>query len=298
MKNRSLEYYVLDVFTNKSYRGNPLAVVFTEGDLDLNDYENMSREYGYSETSFVYYSEQQKALKIRSFTPTGVEVHGAGHNLLGAVCAALFKGIEIFKEQAENPFVIMKDMPIPLSIEVDSISQLPVVKMQQKPASIGSMVPADKIAKALGLSAGDLKAETLVPTIVQTEVAHIMVPVADLELLNSIKTDDKQLIDISRQYKFEGFYCFVFTSQTESHVVEARFFNPLIGIVEDAATGTAAGPLAGFLCRNNFIQSNKEYQILQGTKLNQPSLINIMVKEDSILVGGSSVITMEGKAYL
>jgi PhzF family phenazine biosynthesis protein len=298
MKSRSLEYYVLDVFTNQSYKGNPLAVVFTGGDLDLNDYENMSREFGYSETSFVYYSKPQKALKVRSFTPTGFEVHGAGHNLLGAVCAALYKGIEIFKEQAENPFVIMKDTPVPLSTGVDDISQLPVVKMQQKPASIGSTVPADKIARALGLSADDLKVETLVPTIVQTEVAHTMVPVADLELLNSIKTDDKQLIDISRQYQFEGFYCFVLTSQTERHIAEARFFNPLIGIVEDAATGTAAGPLAGFLCRNKFIQADKEYQILQGRKLNQPSLINIMVNEDRILVGGSSVITMEGKAYL
>ena len=56
------------------------------------EYQNISREFGYSETSFVYYSIEQKALNVRSFTPTGVEVDGAGHNLLGAVCAALLKG--------------------------------------------------------------------------------------------------------------------------------------------------------------------------------------------------------------
>ncbi|HJY13365.1 MAG TPA: PhzF family phenazine biosynthesis protein, partial [Flavobacterium sp.] len=82
MENRTtLQYYVLDVFSNKSYKGNPLSVVFTNGDLDLKIYQNISKEFGYSETSFVYYSTKQKALNVRSFTPTGIEIDGAGHNL-------------------------------------------------------------------------------------------------------------------------------------------------------------------------------------------------------------------------
>ena len=72
----------------------------------------------------------------------------------------------------------------------------------------------------------------------------------------------------------------------------------MIGIDEDAATGTAAGPLAGILQNKHLIEQNKEYRILQGVKLNQPSSIEIMVKKDGILVGGSSVITMEGIIYL
>jgi predicted PhzF superfamily epimerase YddE/YHI9 len=80
--------------------------------------------------------------------------------------------------------------------------------------------------------------------------------------------------------------------------VESIFFNPLIGIDEDAATGTAAGPLMGFLAKNNYIQLNKEYRILQGVKLNQPSLIETIVREGGILVGGASCITMRGDIYL
>lgn len=300
MKERiSLEYYVLDVFSDKSYKGNPLSVVFTNDNLRLGDYQNISREFGYSETSFAYYSKEQKALNIRSFTPTGFEVDGAGHNLLGAVCAALLKGIRIFEEQDKaKRFVMMKDAPISLNVTINNVNQLTVVQMQQKPATVGQTVPVDKIAKALGLTSDDLKIENLVPTVVQTEVAHTMVPIKNLRLLNDCVPDNNQLIEISKQYQFEGFYCFTFTDPNQGNVVESRFFNPLIGIDEDAATGTAAGPLIGFLAKNNYVQLNKEYKILQGVKLKQPSLIDVMARDNDILVGGSSIITMQGKIYL
>jgi PhzF family phenazine biosynthesis protein len=301
MKERiSLEYFVLDVFSDKSYKGNPLAVVFTNGNLALVEYQNISKEFGYSETSFIHYSSAQKALDVRSFTPTGVEVGpGAGHNLLGAVCAALIKGMKIFEEQKEtNRFVVMTDTPIPLSVTFNDINQVPVVLMQQKPAIVAQTIPSEEIAMALGLTADDLKIDNLAPTIVQTEVAHAMVPVKNLQLLNDCMPDNKRLIDLSKQYQFEGFYCFTFPEQVQDHLVESRFFNPLIGIEEDAATGTAAGPLIGFLAKNNYIQLNKEYKILQGVKLNQPSLIETMVRDGDILVGGTSCMTMRGEIYL
>jgi PhzF family phenazine biosynthesis protein len=301
MKERkSLEYFVLDVFSDRSYKGNPLAVVFTNGNLELVEYQNISREFGYSETSFIHYSSEQKALDVRSFTPTGVEVGpGAGHNLLGAVCAALIKGMQIFNEQDDtNRFAVMTDTPLPVSVTFDNINEVAVVFMQQKPAIVGQAIPFEEIAMALGLTADDVKIDHLTPTIVQTEVAHAMVPVKNLQLLNDCLPDNKRLIELSKQYQFEGFYCFAFPEQVQDHLVESRFFNPLIGIDEDAATGTAAGPLVGFLARNNCIELNKEYRILQGVKLNQPSLIETMVRDGDILVGGTSCITMRGEIYL
>lgn len=296
-ERKSLEYLVLDVFSDISYKGNPLAVVFTNGDLELLEYQNISKEFGYSETSFVYYSQEKKALDVRSFTPTGVEVGaGAGHNLLGAVCAALIKDIKIFKEQDElDRFVMMGDTQIPLITTYNNLTQISVV---QKPAVIGKTIPVEPIAKALGLKIDDLKIDSLVPTIVETEVAHAMVPIENWQLLYDCKPENKLLIDISKQYDFEGFYCFTFSPQDQGHIVESRFFNPLIGIDEDAATGTAAGPLIGFLAENNYAQPNKQYKILQGVKLNHPSLIEVMVREGDILVGGSSSLTMRGEIYL
>lgn len=295
----TLEYYVLDVFSNKSYKGNPLSVVFTNGNLGLDQYHNISKEFGYSETSFVYYSTTQKALSVRSFTPMGFEIEGAGHNLLGAVCGALLKKMPIFNEQNEtNRFVIMKHSPIKLTVSFDPVTQYPIVQMHQKPAEIKQEIPTYKIAVALGLKIEDLDSSDFVPTIVKTEVAHTMVPIKNSQILNDCVPDNKLLIEISKEYGFEGFYCFTVSNQDQENVVEARFFNPLIGINEDPATGTAAGPLIGFLTKKKYTQPNKEYKILQGVKLNQPSLIEVMNRENDILVGGSSIITMRGELYL
>jgi len=297
-KRKALEYYVLDVFSNESYKGNPLSVVFTDGNLDLQTYKDISKEFGYSETSFVYYSKEQKALNVRSFTPTGIEIDGAGHNLLGAVCGALFKKMPIFEEQSESTrFVIMKHSAIPVTVSFDPVTQYPVVQMHQKSAVIQQEIPTYKIAVALGLKIEDLDVNAFVPTIVKTEVAHTMVPVKNSQILNEILPDNKLLIEISKEYHSDGFYCFTISDQNDN-IAETRFFNPVIGINEDPATGTAAGPLIGFLTQKKYTKPNQEYKILQGVKLNQPSIIEVMTRENDILVGGSSIITMKGELYI
>lgn len=294
-----LEYYVLDVFSNESYKGNPLSVVFTDGNLKLETYQDISREFRYSETSFVYYSTREKALVVRSFTPTGIEIDGAGHNLLGAVCGALLKGIPIFEEQNESePFVIMNHSAIPLTVSFDLDNYSPVVQMHQKSAVIKNEIPTYRIAVALGLKIEDLDVNSFVPTIVKTEVAHTMVPIKNSQILNSFVPDNQLLIQISKEYNFEGFYCFAPAEEGQDHIVETRFFNPIIGINEDPATGTAAGPLIGFLTQKKFTKPDKEYKILQGVKLKQPSMIEVMNRDEDILVGGSSIITMKGELYV
>lgn len=300
MKERTtLEYYVLDVFSNESYKGNPLSVVFTNGNLRLETYQDISKEFRYSETSFVYYSTRDKALVVRSFTPTGIEIDGAGHNLLGAVCGALLKGMPIFDEQNESePFVIMNHSAIPLTVSFDPVTFYPTVQMHQKSAVIKQEIPTYKIAVALGLKIEDLDVNAFVPTVVKTEVAHTMVPIKNSQLLNSFVPDNQLLIEISKEYNFEGFYCFTIADEGQEHIVETRFFNPIIGINEDPATGTAAGPLIGFLTQKKFTKSEKEYKILQGVKLKQASMIEVMNREEDILVGGSSIITMKGELYI
>ncbi|PIF31935.1 LOW QUALITY PROTEIN: PhzF family phenazine biosynthesis protein [Flavobacterium sp. 9] len=296
-KRTTLQYYVLDVFSNKSYKGNPLSVVFTDGDLDLEVYQNIAKEFGYSETSFVYYSPAQKALNVRSFTPIGFEIDGAGHNLLGAVCGALLKKLPIFDEQDEtNRFVMMKNAPIPLTVSFDSRDSISGCTNASKTGCYQTR-NTYKIAIALGLKIEDLDSNDFVPSVVQTEVTHTMVPIKNSQLLNDCIPDNKLLIEISKEYQSEGFYCFAI-NQNEDHLVETRFFNPIIGINEDPATGTAAGPLIGFLTQKKQAKLNKEYKILQGVKLNQPSLIEVMCRENDILVGGSSIITMRGELYI
>ena len=292
----SYKYCVLDVFTSERFKGNPLSVVFTGSDLELSTYENISREFGYSETSFIYYSKIDKALKVRSFTPTGFEINGAGHNLLGAVCAALLLDIEIFHEQEGKQFVIMKDEAIRLSISHTN-NNLPFVGMLQKSAIIETSVDLKIIAETLTLNPDEILVEDLAPTVVKTEVAHLMVPIKNLQILNKSIPNKSLLIKVANQYKFEGVYCFVILNRDPQYFAQARFFNPGIGINEDAATGSAAGPLAGFLFQNKYIHQDTVYQILQGVKINQPSTIKFEVKTEGIWISGSSIIVMEGTIH-
>jgi trans-2,3-dihydro-3-hydroxyanthranilate isomerase len=99
---KTLDYYVVDVFTDSRYKGNQLSVVYTDEELDINQYHDISREFGYSETSFVNYSTSENVFKVRSFTTAKYEVIGAGHNLLGAVCLALLKKWDIFKHHGRR----------------------------------------------------------------------------------------------------------------------------------------------------------------------------------------------------
>lgn len=291
-----LDYYVLDVFTDNRYSGNQLSVVYSENELELSQYHDIAREFGYSETSFIRYSKESNALTVRSFTPTGVEVAGAGHNLLGAVCLALIKGMDVFKEQADPPWVIIGDTRIPLRIAEKGNTHY--VGMKQRPAEVIADIAASIIAPAVGLTAGDLSLNGWKSSIIKTEVAHLMVPVKDLPTLQNAVPVKSLLKELSAKYGFEGYYLFTTAHEHRDYIAETRFFNPGIGIDEDPATGTAAGPLAGYLEKLAYINRNQDYQILQGTAINHPSSIQVSVKDDGIWISGSSVIVMEGSLYL
>lgn len=289
---QNLKYYILDVFTAERYKGNPLSVVWCDNVLELSQYHAIAREFGYSETSFVSYSSAEKAFTVRSFTPGDVEVAGAGHNLLGAVCLAILKDWDIFREQEDQQWVIMKSEKIPLHVTVEK--GIPFVAMKQRPAVIARTVPAAVIAKAVGLVPDALALFGWEPAVVSTEVAHLMVPVKTSEFLNQAIPDKMLLNEASENYGFEGCYLFTTDKKDGSHLVETRFFNPGIGIDEDAATGTAAGPLAGYLRQLEFISPNQEYEILQGVRLGHPSTIRVKVSSEGVWISGSSVIVMEG----
>jgi len=293
---KKLPYYILDVFTNQLYKGNPLSVVWCDGELELSQYYDIAREFGYSETSFVWYSDTAKSLKVRSFTPGNYEVGGGGHNFLGAVSLALLKGWDIFDGQGAEHWVTMKNEKLPVVINEEN--DLILVAVKQQAAKNLGIVDPEIIAAALGLEAADLELNNWKPAIMKTEVAHTMVPVKSRELLNRAIPNPDKLKEISKNYGFEGFYLFTTDVSESGYLTETRFFNPAYGIDEDPATGTAAGPLAGFLQQANYISINQDYKILQGVLVNHPSTIHIKVTPENVLVSGSSVIVMEGTLFL
>ncbi len=294
-EQNTMPYYVLDVFTNERFKGNPLPVVVTGKPLETSLYQQISREFAYVETSFMHYSKEDKSLRVRSFNRQGREISGAGHNLLGAVCLAVLKDMNVFRVQEGTPSVIMKDKRIQLHIENNS-SDLPFIGMLQQSARSGNTVPAEDIAAALRLEPDDVKLFDWQPTVVTTEVAHLMVPLRNIDALNRACPSGSALQNIATGYGFQGCYCFALTDKDTPQIAQARFFHP--GGIEDAATGSAAGPLGGYLFQKGYIHKDKEYAILQGVKLQQPSILRFRVTSAGIWVSGASTIVMEGVLHI
>ncbi len=289
-KHLSLKYHVLDVFSSQRYSGNPLAVVHVDQELPVGVYADIAKEFNYSETSFVTYTEYENVLKVRSFTPAGIEVGGAGHNLLGAVAlivqtqAANFSG-------AAAPIVIMQDSPMRIVLDGNTVG------MVQQKAIIGAHVPRKPLAEALGLSKDDLYPGELEPVMVATEVNHLMVPLRDSDALDRAAADKGLLAGLSAEFGFEGVYCFVLSEKGAPYVAHSRFFNPGIGIIEDPATGSAAGPLTGFLHHHGIIRMDTEYEVLQGEQMGRPSVLRCKVTDEGIVISGTAIIVMEGTLY-
>ncbi|MGA9639383.1 PhzF family phenazine biosynthesis protein [Flavobacterium sp.] len=289
---KSLAYYILDVFTSEKYKGNPLAVVVTNEDLLLSTYKDISKEFGYSETSFIQFSKELNTLKVRSFTPTGFEINGAGHNLLGAVHAFVFDDKQFNSDLNHLPKIIMKDKIVEVAVAGSKLGLL------QQPAIIKQAIPTASLLKALSLLEDEIGYDDLMPNVVATEVSHLMVPLKDEKALAKIKSDKRLLSELAKQYHFQGVYCFFITKDTPEFSIKSRFFNPGIGIDEDPATGSAAGPLAGFLHKAGIIKENNEYKITQGEAMDRASDIRVQVKDDGTMVSGNSVIVMKGNIFV
>jgi len=291
MHKRGLKYFVVDVFANEQFYGNPLAVIEIPKELALTEYKDIAKEFGYSETSFVHYSKSTNTLRVRSFTPTGFEINGAGHNLLGAVHAVLKNDIYFKLSPAEIPKIIMKDKTIPIGIDRYKVGIL------QQPASLLKKIPSEKISEAISISKEDIY-NIMEPTVVKTEVAHLMVPLTNSEVLNRANPKKALLQELAEQYGFQGVYCFALSENNSDFISKTRFFNPGIGIVEDPATGSAAGPLIGFLSHHHLVQRNKTYKIIQGEKMGRPSILSVCIEPDGILLSGTAIISMEGTIFI
>lgn len=167
--------------------------------------------------------------------------------------------------------------------------------MKQTAPSFGAIHtnPA-ALAAALGLELSDLSVEGLPAQVVSTGATHMMVPVKSHEAIRRAQPDAKRLYQQLRSVDGQGCYLFSLDTIDPSAAAYTRFFNPTEGIVEDPATGTAAGPLACYLAKYDRIGSGATTTIEQGYDLGRPSRIEIRLHGDEVCICGSGVTVAEG----
>ncbi len=304
----------LDVFTDRAFCGNPLAVFPEAEGLSDKRMQQIAREMNLSETVFVLPSEKEEvSRRLRIFTPTS-ELPFAGHPVVGTWNCLAREGVVPLPENGNGWVSIKHEVGIgilPVDIEFKDGEPARVVMTQGKfeiRGEIEDWHEQAEIARALGLAREDLD-ETLPIQAVSTGNTMLLVPVRSLSDLGNCRPNLALLDEICKRSGFSeanATGCYAFTRETieigEARA-HARFF---IGqnIGEDPATGSAAGPLGGYLvyhdaARVEAAEGVYRFVIEQGDFINRPSRIGLEVKGkpggvEEVRVGGTSVVVARG----
>ncbi len=277
---------LIDVFADAAFGGNPLAVVEDADGLSDAQMRRIAGEFNQAETTFVMRSERADR-KLRSFTAIGAEVFGAGHNALGAW---LWMG--------EHGQLGSLDTPTTFQQEIgDDVLPITLVKMdghiygrmQQAVLRLSPpLATTDLLAAALGLNRDDVM-PLPAPRAADTGAAHLMVRLRDAQAVDRAAPSAPALLAVLGKAGAEG--CYVYTFDPASpDTAYARFFNPAVGLWEDAATGTAAGPLCAYLGAEGLLNSAQSLVVEQGVRMGRRSLLQLRLTPNPELSGAGIVV--------
>lgn len=294
----SYEFVLVDVFTEQPFAGNQLAVVLNAQGLADRRMQAIAREFNYSETTFVLPSRQAKAAwRLRSFSPS-TEVFGAGHNALGAWWVLAAQGAVDLSDHCTTLWQELGERVLPVEIYSEAGQALRVAMTQGKPHFGDKLTDRTALARPLGLDPSDLEVDGLEAQAVSTGAAHLLVPVRSLSALERVRVDAESLVTLARPLGCQGCYLFCLETHEQGTAVRARAFFPGIGISEDSATGSAAGPLGAYLASRNLIAEGIWTVVEQGVEMERPSRIEVRVQGEQVEVAGRSVIVAEGTLHL
>ncbi len=273
-------YLTYDVFTDVAFGGNPLAVVPDAYTLPERLLQPVAREFGFSETVFLYPPEDGGTAKLRIFTPTR-EIPFAGHPVVGSAVALADRG-------GGGAMVLETGAgPVPCFAEGGRGGFVRQAELQR----LGAPDPA-LVADCLGLTADEIRTDTHAPVIASAGLPFVLVELCSARDLSRAapRIEAFRTAQDRHPLPFDfAVYCYV----REGDDIRARMFAPLDDIPEDPATGSAAAALglmlatlAGRECRLG---------IRQGAEMGRLSTIEVIADQSSVTITGAAVRVMEGR---
>jgi trans-2,3-dihydro-3-hydroxyanthranilate isomerase len=294
-------YLHLDVFTDRRFEGNQLAVFPEPQGLTTDQMQCIAKEMAFSESTFIFPPERGGDVRMRIFTP-GSELPIAGHPTIGSTFALALEGtIQRGREQ----FVFELGVgPTPVSLEWDE-NRLSFAWMTQPLPTFGAVITdRDAFAAAIGLSPQDLLQGMPVQG-VSCGVPFLFVPIATRAAVDAVEIDRKALARAADTAGLTELPVFFFTPErvgTGSETVYSRMLAPGFGIAEDPATGAASGPLGSYLLHHKLVTRDAARSMLslQGAAMGRPSRVHISIDSDEdritrVRVGGVSVLVGRGE---
>ena len=282
-----------DVFSDRRFGGNQLAVFPDAAGLPARTMQHIAREIGFAETTFVTAAEHAGTdARMRIFTPA-TELPMAGHPVVGSTFALARAGAIVPGRRDWTFGLNIGATPVALEWEGD---RLTFAWMTQRNPDFGRTIDdAGGVARALGVRGEDIRATGLPVQEVSCGVPFVIVPLRTREAVDRA-VPDMRLLD---------FEAYLFTTDREGAADPAttysRMFAPGFGIPEDPATGSASGPLGCYLVQHSRVTGPQARAMLnlQGVKLGRPSWIHIAIDAEDgavsrVRVGGTSVFVAEG----
>ncbi len=276
-------YIVADVFTDTPLQGNQLAV-FTDGrGLPAGQMQRAARELNLSETVFFLPPEQDGDLRIRIFTPAS-ELPFAGHPVLGSA----FLAGELLGTSAVRLETGAGVVPVELQRQGEQIVS---GRMEQPIPDWAPYEQPERLLAALGVAGSGLPVEAY-----RNGPRHVFVALDGEATVAALRPDLGALADLGDDI---GVSCFAGGGLRW----KTRMFAPGLGVPEDPATGSAAGPLAVHLARHGRTGFGEEIEIRQGAEIGRPSVLYARVdgspqRVERVLVGGSAVVVARGEYRL
>jgi len=284
-------YYILDVFTEKKYAGNQLAVFRQAGELSSDAMQKIAREVNYSETTFILSDEQiNGGFDVRIFTPNE-EVPFAGHPTLGTAHIIHSK---IIQGKSKDIILNLKVGQIPVTFSEDGYSW-----MKQIQPVFGHQHDAQRLAGVIGLDFSEIDPRFPIQE-VSTGLPFFIVPLKNIAALKKAKIDTGKYFDFIKHTLAKGILVFCPETHEPQNDISVRVFVDYYGVPEDPATGSGNGCLAGYLVKYRFFGKEAiNVRTEQGYEIGRPSLLLLKAEQSgeyiNIYVGGKSILVAQGE---
>ncbi len=282
-----MKFFIVDCFAEEKYQGNELLVVIADREVSDEEQQKIAREINFSETTFILSDKQiDGGYDVRIWTPNGGEIPFAGHPTLGTAYI-IYHYLE--HGQSTQVKLNLKVGQIPVTISNDGLTML-----QNSPV-FGKTIEKQEIAAVFGIGKDDISDEYPVQW-VSTGLESIIVPLNDRQVLSKLKMDReafKRYID-----RYPDHNCnHLFFVDMGNHLLSARCL--MEDFVEDPATGSANGNLAGYFLQHHYFESDEiSYTVIQGEDMGRKSVLHIHAIKDepawTIEVGGRCCVVASG----
>jgi trans-2,3-dihydro-3-hydroxyanthranilate isomerase len=288
-------FLTCDVFTDRRFGGNQLAVLPDAAGLDTARMQAIAAEFNFSETTFVLPPDDPAHLaRVRIFTPRA-EMPFAGHPTVGTALVLAWLG----RAPAEGTMVLEEGAgPVPVRLERAADGRAVAAEFTAPAAaSQGSSLDARLAAAVLGLGEDDLVLDGGLPCVASCGAPFLLVELASRAALAKARFSAAAGLP---EAEANGVFLFTRDTGDPDLSLRARMFAPAHGIAEDPATGSAAAALAGFLGgRPGLADGWHRWRIAQGVEMGRPSLIEASARREGsgvaeVRIGGRAVPVAEG----